>query len=140
MHHQMLFAPLRSEEVAYDLSSMPPPGVMNLEDSLPVTVTYQTRDSSVYFDGVYVTRAVPGRILWKLINELAQNNRNDFTNKELRRHPAIALPRHRDNLETRLFLLRNRLAEKFPFVRMFRTGRGRFRFELDRPMRLRVAG
>jgi adenylate cyclase len=102
-----------------------------LQSGAPVSVTYHESDSSVYFDKQYVTRAVPGRILWHLLNQLKYQGRNDFRNLELRRAPELKLPELRDNLETRLQLLRNRLNDKFPFVRMYRTGRGCFRFEVD---------
>ncbi|MEN9581550.1 MAG: hypothetical protein RJA70_4559 [Pseudomonadota bacterium] len=101
-------------------------------------VTYHPSDSSVFFDSEYVTRSVPGRILWCLLNETSAHGRKDFTNRELRHEPTLKLPPVRDNLETRLLLLRNRLDDKFPFVRLFRTGRGRFRIELDRDLDLRT--
>lgn len=101
-------------------------------------VTYYHHDSSVFFDSKYVTRAVPGRILWKLLTEIVQSNRYAFTNRELRHDPGLRLPEVRDNLETRLLLLRRVLEAKFPHVRICRTGRGHFRVELDKRLELQV--
>ena len=60
----------------------------------------------------------------------------DFSNRELRLSPEVRLPDISDNLEARLALLARRLVERDACLRIEKTGRGRFRLCVQRPLQL----
>ncbi len=102
----------------------------------PLVVRRYPVNDSVFIDGSYLIKGVAGSIFWKLLRDFAAQGRTEFSNRELRLDPAIRLPDVTDNLEARLVLLQRRLAEHGPHIRIEKTGRGRFRLAVTRPVEL----
>ena len=95
-------------------------------------------DGSTFIDSEYLIKGVAGRILWQLLNDHFEDGRTECTNREVRLDRSLELPVYRDNLESRLVLLQRRLDERLAPVRIRKTGRGRFRLELDAPLTLEL--
>jgi adenylate cyclase len=102
----------------------------------PVTIRHFVADHSVFLDNDYLIKGVAGAIFWKLAHDYVQAGRSEFTNRELRLDPSLRLPDITDNLEARLILLQRRLAERCGFLGIEKTGRGRFRLNVGRPLQL----
>lgn len=103
----------------------------------PLTVRHYRENGSVFLDDDYLIKGVAGSIFWTLLRDYADKNRTEFTNRELRLDSRLRLPDISDNLEARLILLSRRLTEREAAIRIEKTGRGRFRLCVDRPVQLR---
>jgi adenylate cyclase len=95
---------------------VPLPGLPNVLSQLVVPVT------------------AAGRLLGVLCLQSELSGR--FSNKEIRLDQTLALPDLNDNLEARLILLRRRLEDRCTFIHIVKTGCGRFRLNVDRPLTL----
>ncbi|MEO8754782.1 MAG: GAF domain-containing protein [Casimicrobiaceae bacterium] len=102
----------------------------------PLTVRHYRADDSVFLGDDYLIKGVAGAIFCKLLRDYTRDGRTEFTNRELRLDPSIRLPDITDNLEARLILLQRRIAERASFLALEKTGRGRFRFCVRRPVQL----
>jgi adenylate cyclase len=114
-------------------AASPPP---RADAGAPLLVRHFGANDSVFINGDYLIKGVAGAIFWKLLRDYAQQGRTEFSNRELRLDPSIRLPDVTDNLEARLLLLQRRLQENSPHIRMEKTGRGRFRLAVSRPVAL----
>lgn len=94
-------------------------------------VVHHRFDDSVFVDDEYVIKGVSGRLLVHMLGVVEQEGRNEFSNRELRLADGLKLPDVKDNLETRLLLLRRRLEEKSLPLRLLRIERGRMRLSID---------
>jgi adenylate cyclase len=116
------------------------PGPVAVDES-PATATSSTHlrffaeDGSVFMNGDYLIRGVAGRVLWSLVTRHLETGQTEFTNKELRLDRSLELPGFRDNLDTRLVMLKRRLEERDAPLRLVGTGRGRFRLLIDGEVR-----
>ncbi len=99
-------------------------------------VRHFASDGSVFLDGEYLIRGVAGRILWSLVQRNAHAGQIEFTTKEIRLDKTLELPGVRDNLDTRIIMLKRRLEERSAPIQLVKTGRGRIALQLHTPLRL----
>ncbi|MCC6622667.1 MAG: GAF domain-containing protein [Deltaproteobacteria bacterium] len=115
-------------------------GATSGRDAPPLRIRRYPQDDSVFLDDEYLIKGVAGAILWKLARDFTSTGRVDYSNRELRlAGQAIGLPDIQDNLEVRLLLLQRRLAERKSGIQIVKTGRGRFRLDVQRPLALAEA-
>jgi GAF domain-containing protein/pyridoxamine 5'-phosphate oxidase-like protein len=113
-------------DVPAPVAAAPPKPAAPTRPARERRLTYYRGADAIFVDDEYLIRNIPARILWKIVGESKRTGRTEFTNRELRVDPWLGLPPVKDNLESRLILLRRRLLEKCPEIEIASTGRGRF--------------
>lgn len=119
-----------------DTAAAPPAAKPAVQNGRRLQVRYFPANHSVFLDEEYLIKGVAGAILWRLLSAFVQEQRTEFSNRELRLDKHLNLPDIDDNLEARLILLQRRLAEKSCALAIVKTGRGRFRLQVDQPVQL----
>ncbi|APW44346.1 GAF domain-containing protein [Rhodoferax saidenbachensis] len=125
---------MQDDPDAIDVS--PLSGAPSVSGGQPLQIRHFNANGSVFIDGDYLIKGVAGAIFWKLVRDFTAHGRTEFTNRELRLDPDLGLPDVTDNLEARLVLLQRRLNEHATPIRIEKTGRGRFRLNVQRPLEL----
>jgi adenylate cyclase len=100
-----------------------------------IRVVHHRVDDSVFVDGTYIVKGIAGTLLRLMLEWHLSDGRIEFTNREMRLAVGGRMPEIKDNLETRLLLLRRRLEEKQAPIRIVRVGRGRVRLEAEGALR-----
>jgi adenylate cyclase len=135
-HVGAVAALLEDESPAAVNEQAPPAQAPQVQRGAPLRVRRYVENDSIFVGDDYLIKGVAGAILWRLLRAHVEERRNDHTNRQLRLDPAIRLPDLSENLEARLILLARRLEERCPALRIEKTGRGRFRFHVLRPVTL----
>jgi adenylate cyclase len=112
-----------------ELESEPEPAPPSISQPGTLRVRYYEADDSVFVDGEYLIRGLPGKILWLLLTLHEKEGRTAFLNRELRLHPFLKVPAVNDNLATRLLMLQRRLDDKALPIQLHRKDRGRLHLE-----------
>jgi adenylate cyclase len=134
--HLGLAAFMLAQPVEADARKSKQPAGAPAPTGKPMALRHYPADDTVFVDDNYLIKGVAGAILWKLLRAYALEQRNEFTNRELRLDPTLRLPDLSSNLEARLILLKRRLAERCPDIALDSIGRGRFRMRIARPVKL----
>jgi hypothetical protein len=135
-HVGAVAAQLEDEPAAAADEDRTPRRALPVPRGAPLRVRRYAENDSVFVGEDYLIKGVAGSILWRLLRAHLEEGRSEHTNRELRLDPAIRLPDLSENLEARLILLQRRLEERCPDLRIEKTGRGRFRFNVRRPVEL----
>jgi adenylate cyclase len=116
------------------------PVVGNKETPLPkqaeqeqqsLTVRFYQYDGSVFIGDDYLVRGLSGEVFAHMVQSFISSGKDSFTNRELRMAPDLQIPGLRDNLESRIHTLLQRLSERDAGIRLERQTRGRYQLRVD---------
>ncbi len=120
-----------SDAVDVGVPPVAPTTAPHTDRSRRLHLAFHVADECMLLDDEYLIRGLPARILKRLVQVREATGRHEFSNRELRLDKSLNLPGWKDNLESRLILLRRRLEQKCPAMRLAPRGRGRFALEVD---------
>ncbi len=124
------------ERMSFDPEAAFPADVATAPGGSRIDVAHHPFDDSVFINGDYVIKGVAGRLLVHMLGQYLDGGRREFTNREIRLDASLRLPDYKDNLETRLLLLRRRLDEKHLPIRLLQLGRGKIGLAVEGDVRL----
>lgn len=127
----------REAAAAQPTQAPPPPRLAS--GGGEIRVVHHRVDDSVFVDGTYIVKGIAGALLRLMLEWHLKDGSEVFTNREMRLALGGRMPEIKDNLETRLLLLRRRLEEKQAPIQIVRVGRGRIRLEATGPLLLDAA-
>ena len=105
-------------------------GAQRTKSHKTIAVRYFAFDDSIFINDAYLIKGIPGRLLFHFLHAYVETGRLEFTNREIRLDSSLRLPGLKDNLETRLILLRRRLEERQSPIRLARPQRGHIQIDI----------
>lgn len=127
------------EAAAAQPTQVPPAPRLLASGGGEIRVIHHRADDSVFVDGTYIVKGIAGALLRLMLEWRLKDGAEVFTNREMRLALGGRMPEIKDNLETRLLLLRRRLEEKQAPIQIVRVGRGRIRLDATGPLLLDAA-
>jgi adenylate cyclase len=125
---------IATESTEPHVATMQPPSAAPAASH--AVIRHYRSDDSIFIDDAYLTKGIPGRLFWKLLQAFVGTGRSTFTNKEIRLDASLGLPDIKDNLEARLILLRRRLDERCQFMKLIHARRGHVQLDVHRRITL----
>jgi hypothetical protein len=92
---------------------------------------YFPEDESITLNGEHLVKGVSAKILRTLLAAYLSDGRCDFEYREFKRDFEISMGQKNSNFEVRFYRLVERLKEKCPTLVIQKSGRGRFRLDVD---------
>lgn len=96
-----------------------------------INCVYHVRNESMSINGKHLIKSVPAKILRYVIMRRLENNQTEFEYRELRNWPDIITDFKRSNMAVRLTRLSKVLESKSANLKITKTDRGKFRFDLN---------
>jgi adenylate cyclase len=103
------------------------------------TIRHYQADDRIFIDGAYLIQGIAGRIFWKLVQSYAQSGRVDFTNKEIRLDASLQFARLQRQPGSTIDLIAPiapPLQDRCDFLNLTQVGRGQFRLDVQRQLKL----
>lgn len=103
-----------------------------------LTVRFYQYDGSVFIGDDYWVRGLSGEVFAHMVQSFINSGKDSFTNRELRMAPDLQIPGLRDNLESLIHTLLQKLGERDAGIRLERQTRGRYQLQVDGELNFEV--